>query len=60
MPVSTLIAPLKLIKTLVDVSSRYPSFERESQQPVMGKLAVSMTRLMERVGLEQDWNTMVS
>jgi hypothetical protein len=34
------------------VSPQYPSFERDAVHPVTGKLAVSLTKLVERLTTE--------
>ncbi|ORX34482.1 hypothetical protein BD324DRAFT_604668 [Kockovaella imperatae] len=58
LPLSTLQQPMKLINILLTVSVRYPSFEREAVQPLMGKIALSLTRLLSRAANEQDLDSL--
>lgn len=49
---SSLKGPLDLLATLVLVSPQYPSFERDAVHPITGKLAVQLTKLVERITVE--------
>nr|XP_019005264.1 uncharacterized protein I203_02111 [Kwoniella mangroviensis CBS 8507]OCF68725.1 hypothetical protein I203_02111 [Kwoniella mangroviensis CBS 8507] len=46
--ISNIPSYLTLMRTLVISSSQYPSFEREVIHPIMGKLSVSLGKLLER------------
>ncbi|ORY27065.1 hypothetical protein BCR39DRAFT_539094 [Naematelia encephala] len=45
-PSSTTLPSLELIVVIIEHSSTYPSFERESVQPILGKLAVTICKLL--------------
>ena len=53
---------LALLRTIILRSPQYPSFEREVVHPIMGKVAVTLTRAFERVSAEdtRDVATIVS
>ena len=59
-PLGSLVPALMLLSRLIGVSSRYPSFEREVIQPVMGKVALTLVRLLERAVVERESSFMVS
>jgi hypothetical protein len=61
-PAISLTPPLELLSSLITASAAYPSFEREAIHPIMGKVSVTLSRLLERNLTEgiNDWNVFVS
>ena len=51
---------VKLLETIVIGAAKYPSFEREVVQPVIGKLAVNLQAILERTAEAEDWHSCVS
>lgn len=58
-PVDALPAFLDLVRALVAAAPYAPTFEREVVQPAMGKLAVAMSRLIERLVADGEWNALL-
>ena len=48
----TIAEPLEALSAIILSSRYYPSFEREAIQPILGKVAVSLGRLLERCLIE--------
>lgn len=61
-PISSIPPYIALLTTLVLKSSHFPSFERQNVHPLMGKLSVSLGRLLQRCLAEPqpDWDVLVS
>lgn len=61
-PISSIPPYISLLTTLVLKSSHFPSFERQNVHPIMGKLSVSLGRLLQRCLAEPqpDWDVLVS
>ena len=58
-PLGSTLPALTLLRGLVLMSGRYPSFERDVVAPVMGKLALSLMKMLERSMGEKQWSFMV-
>ncbi|GMK54211.1 hypothetical protein CspeluHIS016_0107970 [Cutaneotrichosporon spelunceum] len=56
----TLLSFLKLTCSLVAAAPQAPAFEREVVQPAMGKLAVSLSRVLERLVEARVWPATLS
>ncbi|KGB80224.3 hypothetical protein CNBG_6062 [Cryptococcus deuterogattii R265] len=60
-PISSIPPYISLITTLVLKSSHFPSFERQNVHPIMGKLSISLGRLLQRCLAEPqpDWDVLL-
>lgn len=60
-PIPSIPPYLSLLSTLVLTSSHFPSFERQNVHPIMGKLSVSLGRLLQRCLAEPqpDWDVLL-
>ncbi|KIR51254.1 hypothetical protein I315_06296 [Cryptococcus gattii Ru294] len=60
-PISSIPPYISLLTTLVLKSSHFPSFERQNVHPIMGKLSVSLGRLLQRCLAEPqpDWDVLL-
>ncbi|WWD22092.1 hypothetical protein CI109_106581 [Kwoniella shandongensis] len=60
-PIISLPPYLSFLSTIVLASSQYPSFEREVIHPLMGKLSVSLLKLIERTLLDSnpEWTVLL-
>ncbi|EIW68840.1 hypothetical protein TREMEDRAFT_74182 [Tremella mesenterica DSM 1558] len=47
---------IRLLETIITVSPQWPSFERESVLPLMGKISVTLVGVLQQIG--NDWSTL--
>jgi len=61
-PLPGINAHLSFLSAIILISSSYPSFERETIHPILGKLSVSLVKLIERCCIEPrtEWIILVS
>ncbi|KAK4684195.1 hypothetical protein P7C73_g6003, partial [Tremellales sp. Uapishka_1] len=59
-PLATIPPLLSLLTTIVKTSPRYPSFERESVHPIMGKLGIHLGRVVEKSLTESEYPVLLS
>ncbi|RXK39042.1 hypothetical protein M231_03666 [Tremella mesenterica] len=48
---------IRLLETIITVSPQWPSFERESVLPLMGKISVTLVGVLQQIG--NDWSTLL-